>query len=64
MEWTAINFSIEYHQTGWEFFGMIWLAVEIFPKAVLAALIAIFIGHFFEKIKIKVFFWTAVVLLL
>jgi len=77
MEWTAINFSTEYHQTGWEFAGMIMLVLKIFPIAVSAALIAIFIellftkikvatfiGHFFEKIKIKVFFWTAVVLLL
>ena len=77
MEWTAINFSTEPHQTGWEFTGMIMLAVGIFPIAVLAGLIAFsielvfkkmkvatFIGHFFEKIKIKVFFWTAVVLLL
>ena len=77
MEWTAINFSTEYHQTGWEFAGMIMLVLKIFPIAVSAALIAIFIellfkkikvatfiDHFFEKIKIKVFFWTAVVLLL
>ena len=78
MEWTAINFSTEYHQTGWEFVGMIMLVFEIFPIAASAALIAIFIellfkrkikratfiGHFFEKIKIKVFFWTAVVSLL
>ena len=77
MEWTAINFSTEPHQTGWEFVGMIMLVYEIFPIAVLAGLIAFsiellfkkmkvatFIGHFFEKIKIKVFFWTAVVLLL
>ena len=77
MEWTAINFSTEYHQTGWEFVGIIMLVYEIFPIAVLVGLLAFsiellfkkikvatFIGHFFEKIKIKVFFWTAVVLLL
>ena len=61
MEWTAINFSTEPHQTGWEFAGMIWLASVTIPSSLL---VTSFIGLWFEKIKIKLFFWIAVLILL
>ena len=61
MEWTAINFSTEPHQTGWEFMGMIMLAGVIIPSSLF---VTSFIGLWFEKIKIKLFFWIAVLILL
>ena len=61
MEWTAINFSTEPHQTGWEFVGMIMLAGVIIPSSLF---VTSFIGLWFEKIKIKLFFWIAVLILL
>ena len=61
MEWTAINFSTEPHQTGWEFMGMIMLASVTIPSSLL---VTSFIGLWFEKIKIKLFFWIAVLILL
>ena len=61
MEWTAINFSTEPHQTGWQFAGMIWLAIVTIPSSLL---VTSFIGLWFEKIKIKLFFWIAVLILL
>ena len=61
MEWTAINFSTQPHQTGWEFVGMIMLAGVIIPSSLL---VTSFIGLWFEKIKIKLFFWIAVLILL
>ena len=61
MEWTAINFSTQPHQTGWEFAGMIMLAGVIIPSSLF---VTSFIGLWFEKIKIKLFFWIAVLILL
>ena len=61
MEWTAINFSTEPHQTGWEFMGMIMLASVTIPSSLF---VTSFIGLWFEKIKIKLFFWIAVLILL
>ena len=61
MEWTAINFSTEPHQTGWQFAGMIWLAIVTIPSSLF---VTSFIGLWFEKIKIKLFFWIAVLILL
>ncbi len=61
MEWTAINFSTEPHQTGWEFVGMIMLAGVTIPSSLF---VTSFIGLWFEKIKIKLFFWIAVLILL
>ena len=61
MEWTAINFSTQPHQTGWEFVGMIMLAGVIIPSSLF---VTSFIGLWFEKIKIKLFFWIAVLILL
>ena len=61
MEWTAINFSTEPHQTGWEFVGMIMLASVTIPSSLF---VTSFIGLWFEKIKIKLFFWIAVLILL
>jgi hypothetical protein len=61
MEWTAINFSTQPHQTGWEFMGMIMLAGVIIPSSLF---VTSFIGLWFEKIKIKLFFWIAVLILL
>ena len=49
------------HQTGWEFAGMIWLASVTIPSSLL---VTSFIGLWFEKIKIKLFFWIAVLILL
>ena len=61
MEWTAINFSTQPHQTGWQFTGMIMLASVTIPSSLL---VTSFIGLWFEKIKIKLFFWIAVLILL
>ena len=61
MEWTAINFSTQPHQTGWQFAGMIMLASVTIPSSLL---VTSFIGLWFEKIKIKLFFWIAVLILL
>jgi len=61
MEWTAINFSTESHQTGWQFTGMIMLASVTIPSSLF---VTSFIGLWFEKIKIKLFFWIAVLILL
>ena len=61
MEWTAINFSTQPHQTGWQFTGMIMLASVTIPSSLF---VASFIGLWFEKIKIKLFFWIAVLILL
>ena len=57
MEWTAINFSTQPHQTGWEFVGMIMLAGVIIPSSLL---VTSFIGLWFETIKIKLFFWISI----
>ena len=59
MEWTAINFSTQPHQTGWEFVGMIMLAGVIIPSSLF---VTSFIGLWFEKIKIKLFFWVSILL--
>ena len=61
MEWTAINFSTQPHQTGWQFVGMIMLASVTIPSSLF---VTSFIGLWFEKIKIKLFFWIAVLILL
>jgi len=61
MEWTAINFSTQPHQTGWQFTGMIMLASVTIPSSLF---VTSFIGLWFEKIKIKLFFWIAVLILL
>ena len=61
MEWTAINFNTQPHQTGWQFAGMIMLASVTIPSSLL---VTSFIGLWFEKIKIKLFFWIAVLILL
>jgi antitoxin component YwqK of YwqJK toxin-antitoxin module len=62
MEWTAVNFPTEYHQTGWQFVGMIMLASVIIPASLLVTgLISLWRK---QKPKAKLFFWTAVVLLL
>ena len=61
MEWTAINFSTQPHQTGWQFTGMIMIASVTIPSSLF---VTSFIGLWFEKIKIKLFFWIAVLILL
>ena len=59
MEWTAINFSTQPHQTGWQFTGMIMLASVTIPSSLF---VTSFIGLWFEKIKIKLFFWVSILL--
>lgn len=62
MEWTAVNFPTEYHQTGWQFVGMIMLASVIIPASLLVTgLISLWRK---QKPKTKLFFRTAVVFLL
>ena len=76
MEWAAVNFSTESHQTGWEFAGMIMLMYAVIPIAASLALIIEAIRYIFKKfipshinaflgkISIKVFFWVAVITLI
>jgi len=76
MEWAAVNFSTEPHQTGWEFAGMIMLMYAVIPIAASLALIIEAIRYIFKKfipshinaflgkISIKVFFWVAVITLI
>ena len=76
MEWAAVNFSTESHQTGWESAGMIMLMYAVIPIAaslplIIEAIRYIFkkfipshINAFLGKISIKVFFWVAVITLI
>ena len=76
MEWAAVNFSTEPHQTGWEFGGMFMLMYVVIPIAASPALIIVAISYIFkkfipshinaflEKISIKIFFWVAVMAML
>jgi len=76
MEWAAVNFSTESHQTGWESAGMIMLMYAVIPIAASLALIIEAIRYIFKKfipshinaflgkISIKVFFWVAVITLI
>ena len=63
MEWTAVNFPTEYHQTGWQFVGMIVLISVIIPVSLLASLLITSLISLWrkQKPKDKLFFWTAVV---
>ena len=63
MEWTAVKFPTEYHQTGWEFVGMIMMMVFIIPSSLLASLLITGLISLWrkQKPKDKLFFWTAVV---
>ena len=60
LEWSSNTFSSEYHQRGWHFTGAIIL-MAVIP---LSLFVTSFIGLWFEKIKIKLFFWIAVLILL
>ena len=62
MEWTAVNFPTVYHQTGWEFVGMIMLMFVIIPASLLASLLITSLMSLWRKQKPKaiLFFWTAV----
>jgi len=76
MEWAAVNFSTESHQTGWEFSGMFMLMFAVIPIAASPALIILAISYVFKKfipshinaflgkISIKIFFWVAVITML
>ena len=76
MEWAAVNFSTEPHQTGWEFGGMFMLMYVVIPIAASPALIIVAISYIFKKfipshinaflgkISIKIFFWVAVMAML
>ena len=76
MEWAAVNFSTEPHQTGWEFGGMYMLMAAVIPIAASPALIIVAISYIFKKfipshinaflgkISIKIFFWVAVMAML
>ena len=57
MEWYAANFSGEYHQTGWQYVGMLILASVIIP---VSFLVAIFIGFFSQIPRKKLFFWISI----
>ena len=63
MEWTAVNFPTVYHQTGWEFVGMIMLIYVIIPVSLLVSLLITGLISLWRKQKPKaiLFFWTAVV---
>ena len=61
VEWSSNTFSSEYHQRGWHFTGAIILMAVIIPSSLF---VTSFIGLWFEKIKIKLFFWIAVLILL
>ena len=62
MEWTVVNFPTVYHQTGWEFVGMIMLISVIIPVSLLASLLITGLISLWRKQKPKaiLFFWTAV----
>jgi antitoxin component YwqK of YwqJK toxin-antitoxin module len=62
MEWTAVKFPTVYHQTGWQFVGMIMMMLYIIPASLLASLLITGLISLWRKQKLKaeLFFWTAV----
>ena len=63
MEWTAVKFPTEYHQTGWQFVGMFMMMLYIIPASLLASLLITGLISLWrkQKLKAKLLFWTAVV---
>ena len=64
MEWTAVNFPTVYHQTGWEFVGMIMLIIRNNPCFLIGFLIDNWSHKSLEETEAQshtMLFWTAVV---
>ncbi len=57
-EWWSFNFRYGERQQGWHFTGAIIL-MAVIP---LSLFVTSFIGLWFEKIKIKLFFWVSILL--
>ena len=66
VEWYEVNFSSDYHQSGWHFTGALILISVIIP---LSLLVTVFIALLkklpfikFETSNIKLFFWISILM--